>query len=186
MKKDSLDEELIEINNFDQLSISRRSSSEESSKNAHLHTRMKNIESFDSIKRNVDSINVQSSSNVQSILNDSHLHTCMKNAESKINLQRSSHLQTRVKNVEILENVVRTKIKRLRSSKSSLLNQIDELSETKNTFLEITDIFDRLNIVDRIENAKQKVKEKTKEKSSFSRSIETIDLDIANIIFEKR
>jgi hypothetical protein len=89
---------------------------------------------------------------------------------------------------------------KIRSSQSSLMNQIDEIS-TKQISLEIIDIFERLNIAKKIEKVKEIVKEKgkTKEqfksskfksskssKSSSSRSIESSDLNFANIIESKR
>ncbi len=81
----------------------------------------------------------------------------------------------------------------IRSSSPSLMNQIDEIP-TEQTPLKITDIFGRLNIADKIEKVKEIVKEKgkTKEqqfkssKSSSSRSIESSDLNPANIIESKR
>jgi hypothetical protein len=81
------------------------------------------------------------------------------------------------------------------SSSRNLMNQIDEIS-TEQTPLKIIDIFGRLNIADKIEKAKKIVKEKGKakdqkdqfksSKSSSSRSIESSDVDSANIIEGKR
>jgi hypothetical protein len=87
------------------------------------------------------------------------------------------------------EDVLRVEI---RSSQPSLMNQIDEIP-TGQTSLEITDIFGRLNIADKIEKAKEIVKEKGKAKDQFksskpppSRPIGSSDLDPANIIEGKR
>jgi hypothetical protein len=81
------------------------------------------------------------------------------------------------------------------SSSRNLMDQIDEIS-TEQISLEIIDIFGRLNIADKIEKVKEIVKEKGKakdqkdqfksSKSSSSRSIESSDLDSANIIEDKR
>jgi hypothetical protein len=79
------------------------------------------------------------------------------------------------------------------SSSRNLMNQIDEIS-TEQISLKIIDIFERLNIADKIEKAKKFVKEKDKEKekqlksskSSSSRSIESSDVNSANIIEKKR
>jgi hypothetical protein len=80
----------------------------------------------------------------------------------------------------------------IRSSQSSLMNQVDEIS-TDQTSLEIIDIFERLNIANKIEKVKEIVKEKDKakkqfkpSKSSSSRSIESSDVNSANIIESKR
>ncbi len=77
----------------------------------------------------------------------------------------------------------------------NLMNQIDEIS-TEQTSLEITDIFERLNIADKIEKAKKIAKEKGKakdQKDQFkpskppsSRPIGSSDLDPTNIIENKR
>jgi hypothetical protein len=88
----------------------------------------------------------------------------------------------------------------IRSSQSRLMNQIDEIS-TEQISLEIIDIFERLNIANKIEKVKEIVKEKDKakeqfkssefkslksSKSSSSRSIESSDLNSTNIIESKR
>ncbi len=85
----------------------------------------------------------------------------------------------------------------INSSQSRLMNQIDEIS-TEQTSLEIIDIFERLNIANKIEKVKEIVREKdkTKEqfksskfkssKSSSSRSIESSDLNSTNIIKSKK
>ncbi len=108
--------------------------------------------------------------------------------ESIRSLESRRHSESDVSRVEI------------RSSQSSLMNQVDEIS-TDQISLKIIDIFERLNIANKIEKAKEivKAKSKTKEqfklsefksskssKSSSSRSIETSDLDFANIIESKR
>jgi hypothetical protein len=54
----------------------------------------------------------------------------------------------------------------IRSSQSRLMNQIDEIS-TEQTSLEIIDIFERLNIANKIEKAKEIAKEKDKAKEQF-------------------
>jgi hypothetical protein len=78
------------------------------------------------------------------------------------------------------------------SSSRNLMNQIDEIS-TEQISLKIIDIFERLNITNKIEKAKEIVKEKDKAKKQFkssksspSRSIESSDLDPTNIIESKR
>ncbi len=81
------------------------------------------------------------------------------------------------------------------SSSRNLMDQIDEIS-TEQISLKIIDIFERLNIADKIEKVKKIVKEKGKAKDqkdqfksskpSSSRSIESSDLDPANIIEGKR
>jgi hypothetical protein len=80
-------------------------------------------------------------------------------------------------------------------SSRNLMDQIDEIP-TGQTSLKITDIFGRLNIADKIEKAKEIAKEKDKAKDqkdqfksskpSSSRSIESSDVDSANIIEDKR
>ncbi len=75
------------------------------------------------------------------------------------------------------------------------MNQIDEIS-TEQISLKIIDIFERLNIADKIEKAKKIAKEKDKTKDqkdqfksskpSSSRSIESSDVNSANIIENKR
>jgi hypothetical protein len=77
------------------------------------------------------------------------------------------------------------------------MNQVDKIS-TDQISLEIIDIFERLNIANKIKKVKEIVKEKdkTKEqfkssefkssKSSSSRSIESSDVNSANIIENKR
>ncbi len=72
------------------------------------------------------------------------------------------------------------------------MNQIDEIS-TEQTSLEIIDIFERLNIANKIEKVKEIVKEKDKTKDQFksskpssNRSIESSDVNSANIIESKR
>jgi hypothetical protein len=86
-------------------------------------------------------------------------------------------------------NLLRVEI---RSSQSRLMNQIDEIS-TEQTSLEIIDIFERLNIANKIEKVKEIVKEKDKTKDQFksskpssNRSIESSDVNSANIIESKR
>ncbi len=84
--------------------------------------------------------------------------------------------------------------------KPSLMNQVDEIP-TDQTPLEITDIFERLNIANKIEKVKEIAKEKDKAKEQFkpsefkplkpskpppSRSIESSDVNPANIIESKR
>ncbi len=76
-----------------------------------------------------------------------------------------------------------------------MIIQIDEIS-TEQISLKIIDIFERLNIADKIEKVKKsdKEKDKTKDqkdqfkssKSSSSRSIESSDVNSANIIESKR
>ena len=168
MKKDLKDvKQLIKIDDLSQLFISERSSSfiiqASSFKNNNSRTCMKNVRSTNiSTSRIID---LDTRIKIQIFINNSHLHT-------------------RMKNIESLEDVIKIKFERIRSSKSCLLNQIDELSETRNISLKITDIFEKLNLVDKIENAKQKTKEKSK--SSSFRSIKTIDIDSINIIENKR
>jgi hypothetical protein len=88
----------------------------------------------------------------------------------------------------------------IRSSQSSLINQIEKIS-TEQILLEIIDIFERLNIANKIEKVKDIVKEKNKTKTQFklskfkslkssksssSRSIKSSNLNSANIIKNKR
>ncbi len=81
----------------------------------------------------------------------------------------------------------------IRSSLSSLMKRINEDS-TEQILLKIIDIFERLNIANKIEKVKEIVKEKDKtkkqqfksSKSSSSRSIESSDLNSANIIENKK
>jgi hypothetical protein len=108
--------------------------------------------------------------------------------ESIRSLESRRHSENDVSRIEI------------RSSQSSLMNQVDEIS-TDQISLEIIDIFERLNITNKIEKTKEIVKEKNKtkeqfkssefkssksSKSSSSRSIESNDLNFANIIESKR
>jgi hypothetical protein len=100
--------------------------------------------------------------------------------ESIRSLESRRHSESDVSKIEI------------RSSQSSLMNQIDEIS-TDQISLEIIDIFERLNIANKIEKVKKIVKEKDKtkdqfksSKSSSSRSIESSDVNSANIIKCKR
>jgi hypothetical protein len=79
------------------------------------------------------------------------------------------------------------------SCQLSLISQIDEIL-TEQILLKIIDIFERLNIANKIEKIKEIVKEKdkTKEqqfkffKSLSSRSIKSSDLNSVNIIKNKR
>ncbi len=80
----------------------------------------------------------------------------------------------------------------IRSSSSILMKRINEIS-TEQISLEIIDIFERLNIANKIEKVKEivKKKDKTKDqfkssKSSSNRSIESSDLNSANIIENKK
>ncbi len=88
----------------------------------------------------------------------------------------------------------------IRPPQPSLMNQVDEIP-TEQTPLEITDIFERLNIANKIEKAKEIAKEKDKTKEQFkpsefkplkpskpppSRPIESSDLNPTNIIEDKR
>jgi hypothetical protein len=80
----------------------------------------------------------------------------------------------------------------IRSSQSRLMNQIDKIS-IEQISLKTIDIFERLNIANKIEKIRKIVKEKNKtkeqfksSKSSSSRSIKSSDLNLANIIENKR
>ncbi len=159
-----------------------------SQKTKNLHTDMKESQSFD----RQSSHSFRASKSLQSAISTTELFSLSKEKRSLFESIRSHesrrHSENDVSRVEI------------RSSQSSLMNQVDEIS-TDQISLKIIDIFERLNIANKIEKVKEIVKEKdkTKEqfkssefkslkssKSSSSRSIESNDLNSTNIIENKR
>jgi hypothetical protein len=146
----------------------------------NLHTDMKEFQSFD----RESSHSFRTSKSFQSAISTTKLFTLSREKrslfESIRSLESRRHSEDDVSRIEI------------RSSQSSLMNQVDEIS-TDQISLEIIDIFERLNIANKIEKVKEIVKEKNKtkkqfksSKSSLSRSIESSDLNSANIIKSKR
>jgi hypothetical protein len=166
---------------------------------SNLHTDMNTSQSFDNLHTNMkesqsferQSSQFRTSQSFQSAISTTKLFTLSKEKrslfessrpfnESIRSLESRRHSENDVSRVEI------------RSSQSSLMNQVDEIS-TDQISLEIIDIFERLNIADKIEKIKEIVKEKDKtkkqfksSKSSSSRSIESSDVNSANIIESKR
>jgi hypothetical protein len=169
-----------------------------------LHTDMKESSSFD----RQSSHSFRTSQSFQSTISTTKLFTLSRekrslfeSIRSLINASNNSLINSSSKSNESRRysknNLFRVEI---RSFKSRLMNQIDEIS-TEQISLEIIDIFERLNIANKIEKVKEIVKEKdkTKEqfkssefkslkssKSSSSRSIESSDLNSTNIIESKR
>jgi hypothetical protein len=161
----------------------------------NLHTDMKESQSFD--RQSFHSFRAFKS--FQSVISTTKLFSLSREKRSLFESSESFNESTRShESRRHSENdVSRVEI---RSSQSSLMNQVNEIS-TDQISLEIIDIFERLNIANKIEKAKEIVKEKdkTKEqfkssefkslkssKSSSSRSIESSDLNPANIIESKR
>jgi hypothetical protein len=167
----------------------------------NLHTDMKESQSFD--RQSFHSF--RTSQSFQLAISTTKLFTlCRKkrslfeSIRSLINASNNSLINSSIRQNESRRysesNLFRVEI---RSSQSRLMNQIDEIS-TEQISLEIIDIFERLNIANKIEKAKEIVKEKNKtkgqfkssefksSKSSSSRSIESSDLNFANIIESKR
>jgi hypothetical protein len=167
-----------------------------SQKVKNLHTDIKESQSFD----RQSSHSLQASQSFQSVISTTKLFTLFKkkrslfeSIRSLINASNNSLINSSIKSNESRRysknNLLRVEI---RSFQSRLMNQIEEIS-TKQISLEIIDMFERLNIANKIEKVKEIVKEKdkTKEqfkssKSSLSRSIESSDLNLANIIESKR
>jgi hypothetical protein len=157
---------------------------------SNLHTDMKESQSFER-----QSSQFRTSQSFQSAISTTKLFTLSREKRSLFesirslvdSLIRSHENETRRHSTDDVSRV------KIRSSSSSLMNQIDEIP-TEQISLKIIDIFGRLNIADKIEKVKEIVKEKdkTKEqqfkssKSSSSRSIESSDLNSANIIESKR
>jgi hypothetical protein len=170
----------------------------------NLHTNMKESQSFD----RQSSHSFRTSQLFQSTISTTKLFTLSRkkrslfeSIRSLINASNNSLINSSIRSYESrrhsAKNVFRVEIC---SSQSRLINQIDEIS-TEQISLKIIDIFERLNIANKIEKVKEIVKEKdkTKEqfksskfkslkssKSSLSRSIESSDLNSANIIENKR
>jgi hypothetical protein len=165
----------------------------------NLHTDMKESQSFD----RQSSHSFRASQSFQSAISTTELFTLSReerslfeSIRSLINTSDNSLINSSIRSNEprrhSAKNVLRVEI---RSSQSRLMNQIDEIS-IEQISLEIIDIFERLNIADKIEKVREIVKEKGKakeqfkssksSKSSSSRSIESSDLNSVNIIEDKR
>jgi hypothetical protein len=154
----------------------------------NLHTDMKESQSFD----RQSSHSFRTSKSFQSAISTTKLFSLSREKRSLFESIRSliNPIESRRHSTD---DVSRVEIHS--SSSRNLMNQIDEIS-TEQISLEITDIFERLNIADKIEKAKEIVKEKGKakdqkdqfksSKSSSSRSIESSDVNSANIIEDKR
>jgi hypothetical protein len=157
----------------------------------NLHTDMKESQSFER-----QSSQFRTSQSFQSTISTTKLFTLSRKKKSLFESSRSFNESIRSHESRRHSESDVSKIE-IRSSQSSLMNQVDEIS-TEQISLEIIDIFERLNIANKIEKIKEIVKEKdkTKEqfkssefkssKSSSSRSIESSDLNSANIIESKR
>ncbi len=169
------------------ISMKKSQSFDHSQKVKNLHTDMKESQSFD--RQSFHSF--RASQSFQSAISTTKLFTLSRKKRSLFESSRSFNESIRsLESRRHSENdVSRVEI---RSSQSSLMNQVDEIS-TDQILLEIIDIFERLNIANKIEKVKEIVKEKDKtkkqfksSKSSSSRSIESSDLNSANIIESKR
>jgi hypothetical protein len=154
----------------------------------NLHTDMKESQSFD----RQSSHSFRASKSFQSAISTTKLFSLSREKRSLFESIRSliNSIEPRRHSTG---DVSRVKIHS--SSSRNLMNQIDEIS-TEQISLKIIDIFERLNIADKIEKAKKIVKEKGKTKDqkdqfksskpSSSRSIESSDVNPANIIENKR
>jgi hypothetical protein len=158
----------------------------------NLHTDMKESQSFD----RQSSHSFRASKSFQSAISTTKLFSLPREKRSLFESIRSliNPIEPRRHSTD---DVSRVKIHP--PSSRNLMNQIDEIP-TEQTSLEITDIFERLNIANKIEKAKEIVKEKDKTKEQFkssefkslksskpssSRSIESSDLNSTNIIETK-
>jgi hypothetical protein len=162
---------------------------------SNLHTDMKGSQSFD----RQSSHSFRASKSFQSAISTTKLFTLSREKRSLFESSRSFNesIRSLINSIESrrhsTDDVSRMKIHS--SSSRNLMNQIDEIP-TEQISLKITDIFERLNIADKIEKVKKIVKEKDKtkdqkdqfksSKSSSSRSIESSDVNSANIIEDKR
>ncbi len=160
----------------------------------NLHTDMKESQSFER-----QSSQFRTSQSFQSAISTTKLFTLSREKRSLFVSSRSFNESIRSHESRRHSGSDVSRIE-IRSSQSSLMDQVDEIP-TDQISLEITDIFERLNIADKIEKAKEIVKEKGKTKEQFkpsefkplksskpssSRSIESSDLNSANIIESKR
>jgi hypothetical protein len=162
---------------------------------SNLHTDMKKSQSFD----RQSSHSFRASKSFQSAISTTKLFTLSREKSSLFESSRSFNesIRSLINSIEprrhSTDDVSRVKIHS--SSSRNLMNQIDEIS-TEQISLKIIDIFERLNIADKIEKAKKIAKEKDKTKDqkdqfksskpSSSRSIESSDVNSANIIENKR
>jgi hypothetical protein len=170
-----------------------------SQKMKNLHTDMKESQSFD----RQSSHSFRASQSFQSAISTTKLFTLprkkrslfesirplIESIRSLVNAPDNSLINSSIRPYEprrhSAKNVLRVEIC---PPQPRLMDQIDEIP-TGQTSLEITDIFERLNIADKIEKAREIAKEKGKaklSKPSPSRPIESSDLDPANIIEGKR
>jgi hypothetical protein len=153
----------------------------------NLHTDMKESQSFD----RQSSHSFRASKSFQSAISTTKLFSLSR--EKRSLFESSESFNESIRSLESRRHS-KNDVSRvgIRSSQSSLMNQVDDIS-TDQISLEIIDIFERLNIANKIEKVKEIVKEKDKtkkqfksSKSSSSRSIESSDLNSANIIESKR
>jgi hypothetical protein len=162
----------------------------------NLHTDMKESQSFD--RQSFHSF--RASQLFQSAISTTKLFTLFRekrslfeSIRSLINTSNNSLINSSIRSNESRRHSAKDVLRvEIRSSQSRLMNQIDKIS-TEQISLEIIDIFERLNIANKIEKVREIVKEKNKAKEQFksskslsSRSIESSDLNLANIIENKR
>jgi hypothetical protein len=157
----------------------------------NLHTDMKESQSFD----RQSSHSFRASQSFQLAISTTKLCSLSRDKRSlfeSIKSLISSLIESIISNVSRRHSVSDLSRVEIRSSSSSLMKRINEIS-TEQISLEIIDIFERLNIANKVEKVKEIVKEKDKTKDQFisskslsSRSIESSDLNSENIIESKR
>ncbi len=174
------------------INMKKSQSFDHSQKMRNLHTDMKESQSFD----RQSSHSFRASQSFQSAISTTKLFTLSREKRALFESVRSlisslinSLIKSQKSRRHSMSDLSRVEI---RSSSSILMKRINEIS-TEQISLEIIDIFERLNIANKIEKVKEivKKKDKTKDqfkssKSSSSRSIESSDLNSANIIESKR
>jgi hypothetical protein len=173
-------------------------------KMSNLHTSMNTSQSFDNLHTDMkesqsferQSSQFRTSQSFQSAISTTMLFTLSRKKRSLFESSRSFNesIRSHESRRHSESNVSRIEI---RSSQSSLMNQVDKIP-TDQISLKIIDIFERLNIANKIEKVKEIVEEKNKtkeqfkssefksSKSSSSRSIESSDVNSANIIEDKK
>jgi hypothetical protein len=160
-----------------------------SQKMRNLYTDMKESQSFD----RQSSHSFRGSQSFQSAISTTKLFTLSSEKRSLFESIRSlinSLIELSRSNESRRHSANNTS--RVEIHSSILMKRINEIS-TDQISLEIIDIFERLNIANKIEKVKEIVKEKDETKDQFksskpssSRSIESTDLNSANIIESKR
>jgi hypothetical protein len=193
---------LIDSQRVNNLHISMKKSQQfdRSQEMRNLHTDMKESQSFD--RQSFHSF--RASQSFQSAISTTKLFTLSREERSLFESVRSliiESIRSNSSNNSLINSLIKSNeprrhsvsdLSRVEIHSSSLMKRINEIS-TDQTSLEITDIFERLNIANKIEKVKEIVKEKDKTKDQFksskpssSRSIESSDLNSANIIENKR